>query len=169
MNETTRMHKFTPDARHVIAFARQEAERLEHNYIGTEHLLLGLLDEKDCKAAHVLTQLHVDAETVRQRVQAILNARPEGRQITIVLGRLGTFTVTHNRNVKRASDSRSLTGRAQKCISFAVEAAERLHAERIDTEHLLLGIVREGNGLACDILENLGIDMRALEQLAENT
>lgn len=170
MNETTRMHKFTPDARQAIAFAQQEAERLEHNYIGTEHLLLGLLDEPDCKAAHVLTQLHVDAETVRQRIQTILNAQQGNRPgtFTFALGRLGAFTIRYSHNAKRATSGHSLTRRAQKCIHFAVEETERRHAEQIGSEQLLSGIVREGEGLACKVLESMGVDLRVLEKSMEN-
>ena len=166
MNETARMHKFTQDARHVFALAQQEAERLGHDYIGTEHLLLGLLDEQDSKAAHVLAQFYVDAETVRQHVRTILITRSNisPGSITIALGRLGVFTIRYRRQERGRSGGRRLTRRVQKCIHLAVVETERQHAKHIDTDHLLSGVLREGEGLACIVLKSMDIDVDALRK-----
>lgn len=166
MNATARMHKFTPEARHVIASAQQEAERLGHEYIGTEHMLLGLLDEQESKAAHVLAQFHVDAETVQQQIWTILNTRSNVApgNITIALGRLGMFTIKYSRHMRNASGGRKLTRRVQKCIHFAVLETEQQHSARIDTEHLLLGVVREGGGLACTVLKRIGVDLDEMRE-----
>lgn len=168
MNKIAQMHKFTPHARQAIAFAQQEAERLEHHYIGTEHLLLGLLDEKDSKAAHLLARFQIDEDTARQHIQAMLRTLPRSRQIAIALGPLGTFTLSYRKGTKRTIGSVPFTERVRKCIQFAVEETERLHAGQIDTVHLLLGIVREGKGIGSVALENLGVDMEALKKMAEN-
>ncbi|HCI78118.1 MAG TPA: hypothetical protein DHW02_00335 [Ktedonobacter sp.] len=166
MNATTRMHKFTSDARHVIALAQQEAERLEHDYIGTEHLLLGLLDVQDSKAARVLAQFHIDAETVRQHIRMILATRSNisPGNITLALGRLGAFTIHYRKQKESVGGGRQLTRRVRKCIHLAVLEAERQHAEHIDTDHLLSGMLREGEGLACAVLKNMGVELEALRK-----
>ena len=166
MNATARMHKFTPDARDVITLAQQEAERLGHDYIGTEHLLLGLLDEQGSKAARVLAQFYVDAESTRQHIRTILKTRSNisPGNITIALGRLGVFTIKHSRQTKSASGERRLTRRVRKCIHLAVLEAERQRAEHIDTEHILFGILCEGEGLACIVLKHMNVDVEALRK-----
>lgn len=163
------MHRFSSDAQQSLTFAQQEAERLEHDYIGTEHLLLGLLDVQDCSAAQVLALFRVDADMARHRIQTILqtHSRVSPVNITIALGRLGVITVTHHQGIKRTSDEYKLTRRVQKCIHHAVEKAERVHAEKIDTEHLLSGILHEGEGLACKVLTSLNVDIEALKKSIE--
>lgn len=131
-----RFNKFTERARRVLNLAQEESQRFQHNYIGTEHLLLGLVREGDGVAAKVLTNLGVKLEDVRKAVEFII-----GRGDRIVLGEVG------------------LTPRAKKVIELAVDEARRLNHHYIGTEHLLLGLVREGEGIAAGVLESLGVKL----------
>ena len=123
--------KFTERARKVLSLAQEEAQRFNHNYIGTEHLLLGLVREGDGVAAKVLNNLGVELNKVRSAVEFII-----GRGDRVVLGEIG------------------LTPRAKKVIELAVDEARRLDHHYIGTEHLLLGLVREGEGIAAGVLES---------------
>ena len=136
MNERDRFDKFTERARKVLSFAQEEAQRFQHNYIGTEHLLLGLVREGEGVAAKVLGNLGVELYQVRNAVEFII-----GRGDRIVLGEIG------------------LTPRAKKVIELAVDEARRLNHHYIGTEHLLLGLVREGEGIAAGVLESLGVNL----------
>ncbi len=133
---TDRFNKFTTRARKVLTLAQEEAQRLQHNYVGTEHLLLGLVREGEGLAAKVLTTLDVDLDAVRERVEAII-----GRGKRVVLGEL------------------RLTPRAKKVIELAVDEAKRLNHNYIGTEHLLLGLLREGSGIGAGVLEDLGVSL----------
>jgi ATP-dependent Clp protease ATP-binding subunit ClpA len=137
MNDKERFDKFTERARKVLSLAQEEAQRFNHNYIGTEHLLLGLVREGDGVAAKVLSNLGVELNKVRSAVEFII-----GRGDRIVLGDIG------------------LTPRAKKVIELAVDEARRLNHHYIGTEHLLLGLVREGEGIAAGVLESLGVNLR---------
>ena len=128
--------KFTERARKVLTLAQEEAQRFNHNYIGTEHLLLGLVREGDGVAARVLTNLGVELPKVRTAVEFII-----GRGDRMVIGEIG------------------LTPRAKKVIELAVDEARRLNHHYIGTEHLLLGLVREGEGIAAGVLESLGVSL----------
>ncbi|HKV85632.1 MAG TPA: ATP-dependent Clp protease ATP-binding subunit [Ktedonobacterales bacterium] len=136
MNDRERFDKFTERARKVLSLAQEEAQRFNHNYIGTEHLLLGLVREGDGVAAKVLNNLGVELNKVRSAVEFII-----GRGDRIVLGDIG------------------LTPRAKKVIELAVDEARRLNHHYIGTEHLLLGLVREGEGIAAGVLESLGVNL----------
>src|SRR5438876_5029756 len=131
-----RFDKFTERARRVLTLAQEKALRFNHNYIGTEHLLLGLVREGEGVAAKVLANLGVELNKVRSAVEFII-----GRGDRIVLGEIG------------------LTPRAKKVIELAVDEARRLNHHYIGTEHLLLGLVREGEGIAAGVLESLGINL----------
>ncbi|MDP2937310.1 MAG: ATP-dependent Clp protease ATP-binding subunit [Dehalococcoidia bacterium] len=131
-----RFDKFTERARKVLTLAQEEAQRFNHNYIGTEHLLLGLVREGDGVAAKVLANLGVELNKVRSAVEFII-----GRGDRTVTGEIG------------------LTPRAKKVIELAVDEARRLSHHYIGTEHLLLGLVREGEGIAAGVLESLGINL----------
>src|SRR5438128_6659836 len=131
-----RFDKFTERARRVLTFAQEEAQRFNHNYIGTEHLLLGLVREGEGVAARVLTSMGVDLELVRTQVELII-----GRGDRMVMGEIG------------------LTPRAKRVIELAVDEARRLNHHYIGTEHLLLGLVREGEGIAAGVLESLGVSL----------
>jgi ATP-dependent Clp protease ATP-binding subunit ClpC len=134
--DRNRSDKFTERARKVLSLAQEEAQRYQHHYIGTEHLLLGLVREGEGVAAKVLSNLGVELNKVRDAVEAII-----GRGDRIVLGEIG------------------LTPRAKKVLELAVDEAHRLNHHSIGTEHLLLGLVREGEGIACRALQSLGVNL----------
>ena len=134
-----RFDKFTMRARRVLELAQEEAHRFGHNYIGTEHLLLGLIREGDGVAARVLSSMSVDLARVRSGVEFII-----GRGDRPTVGEVG------------------LTPRAKKVIELAVDEARRLGHRYIGTEHLLLGLVREGEGIAAGVLESLGVNLERL-------
>ncbi len=131
-----RFDKFTERARRVLTLAQEEAQRFNHNYIGTEHLLLGLVREGDGVAAKVLSNLGVELNKVRSAVEFII-----GRGDRATTGEIG------------------LTPRAKRVIELAVDEARRLNHSYIGTEHLLLGLVREGEGIAAGVLESLGVNL----------
>ncbi len=131
-----RFDKFTERARRVLTLAQEEALRFNHNYIGTEHLLLGLVREGEGVAAKVLGNLGVELNKVRSAVEFII-----GRGDRAVMAEIG------------------LTPRAKKVIELAVDEARRLGHHYIGTEHLLLGLVREGEGIAAGVLESLGVSL----------
>src|SRR5436189_1438646 len=128
--------RFNDRAKRVLALAQDEAIRFQHNYIGTEHLLLGLVREGEGVAAKVWNNLGVDLNKVRSTVEFII-----GQGDRIISGEIG------------------LTPRAKKVIELAVEEARRLNHSYIGTEHLLLGLVREGEGIAFGVLESLGVSL----------
>jgi ATP-dependent Clp protease ATP-binding subunit ClpA len=121
-------------ARSVLEFGRQEADRLNHNYLGTEHVLLALMREPNSAAAKVLNNLGIDLEKVRQAVEGIIGRgeRPAGGEIP-------------------------LTPRAKKVMELALEEAHRLKHHDVKAEHLLLGLAREGEGVAAKVLESFGV------------
>ncbi len=131
-----RFDKFTDRARKVLTLAQDEAQRFNHNYIGTEHLLLGLVREGDGVAARVLENMGVELPKVRTAVEFII-----GRGDRPVVGEVG------------------LTPRAKRVIELAIDEARRLGHNYIGTEHLLLGLVREGEGIAAGVLESLGVNL----------
>ncbi len=136
MATADRFDRFTDRARKVLTLAQDEAQRFNHNYIGTEHLLLGLVREGEGVAAKVLENLSVELAKVRQAVEFII-----GRGERPVVGDIG------------------LTPRAKKVIELAIDEARRLGHNYIGTEHLLLGLVREEGGIASGVLESLGVSL----------
>ncbi|HEX6776991.1 MAG TPA: Clp protease N-terminal domain-containing protein [Ktedonobacterales bacterium] len=136
MNERDRFDKFTERARKVLSLAQEEAQRFNHNYIGTEHLLLGLVREGEGVAAKVLNHLGVELDKLRAAVEAVI-----GRGDRLVLGEIG------------------LTPQAKKAVELAVDESRRLNHHYIGTEHLLLGLVRENSGIAAQVLQSLGVDL----------
>jgi ATP-dependent Clp protease ATP-binding subunit ClpC len=142
MNNRDRFDKFTEQARKALSLAQEEAHRFRHNYIGTEHLLLGLVREDDGVAAKVLQKLGVELQTVRNAVEFIIG---RGDRIVLEIG---------------------LTPRAKKVIELAIDEARRMNHHYIGTEHLLLGLIREGEGVAAGVLESLGLK---LEQVRKET
>jgi len=133
-------NRFTDRARKVLILAQQEAARYGHGYIGTEHLLLGLLRESEGVAAKVLMSLNLDVEAVRMQVESILGQGQEQG------GDIG------------------YTPRAKKIIELAMEEALRLGHNYVGTEHLLLGLVREGEGIAAQVLSSMGVDVQLMRQ-----
>ena len=132
----SRFEKFSERARRVLSLAQEEAQRFNHNYIGTEHILLGLVRETDGVAAKVLTSLGVELTKVRSAVEFII-----GRGERATPGEIG------------------LTPRAKKDIELAVDEARRLSHNYIGTEHLLIGLLREGEGVPAGVLESLGVNL----------
>jgi ATP-dependent Clp protease ATP-binding subunit ClpC len=128
--------QYTEPARRVILLAQEESQRFNHNYIGTEHLLLGLLREGEGVAAKVLGNLGVELNKVRSAVEFII-----GRGDRTLAGDIG------------------LTPRAKKVIELSFDEARRLNHHYIGTEHLLLGLVREGEGIAAGVLESQGVSL----------
>ena len=132
----SRFEKFSERARRVLSLAQEEAQRFNHNYIGTEHILLGLVRETEGVAARVLANLGVDLSKVRSAVEFII-----GRGERPAQGEIG------------------LTPRAKKVVELAVDEARRMNHTYIGTEHLLIGLLREGEGVAAGVLESLGVTL----------
>ena len=132
----SRFEKFSERARRVLSLAQEEAQRFNHNYIGTEHILLGLVRETEGVAARVLSSLSVDLTKVRSAVEFIIG-----------------------RGEKPAQGEIGLTPRAKKVVELAVDEARRMNHTYIGTEHLLIGLLREGEGVAAGVLESLGVTL----------
>ena len=132
----SRFEKFSERARKVLAIAQEEAQRFNHSYIGTEHILLGLSREPEGIASRVLEVLGIDGKRIRTAVE---------------------FIVSQDDSPKR--EDVGLTDRAKKVIELAVDEARKLNHHYIGTEHILIGILREGDGVAAGVLENLGASL----------
>jgi ATP-dependent Clp protease ATP-binding subunit ClpA len=133
--------RFTDRARRVVVLAQEEARMLNHNYIGTEHLLLGLVHEGHGVAAEALESLGISLEAVRQQVEQIIG-----------------------RGNQAPSGHIPFTPRAKKVTELALREADALGNGHVDTEHLLLGLVREGDGVAAQVLARLGGDLNSVRQ-----
>jgi ATP-dependent Clp protease ATP-binding subunit ClpC len=127
--------RFTDRARKVMGFSRQEAQRWNHDYIGTEHILLGLIDERSGVAADVLKNLDVDPKKIRQEVGKLLSH--------------GTAMVT--------TGYLPFTPAAKKVLELSLEEASNLGHNYIGTEHLFLGLIREQQGIAAQVLEKINL------------
>src|SRR6478736_3513975 len=134
--------RFTDRARKVNALANQEAQRLNHEYIGTEHILLGLVKEGSGVGANVLRNLDVDLRKVRLEVEKLVKAGPE----MVTMGKLPQ------------------TPRAKKVIEYAIEEARNLNHNYVGTEHLLLGLLREHDGVAAQVLMNLSLKLEEVRE-----
>jgi ATP-dependent Clp protease ATP-binding subunit ClpC len=130
-------YNFTDRVRKVLAMAREEAIRLQHDYVGTEHILLGLIREGEGVAAAVLTNLSVDLEQIQERIEESVRRG----KATIALGEL------------------PYTSRAKKVLEFAMAEARELNHSYVGTEHLLLGLLREEKGIAAEVLNQLGVTL----------
>tara|TARA_B100001123_G_scaffold107201_3_gene124912 strand:- start:897 stop:3377 length:2481 start_codon:yes stop_codon:yes gene_type:complete len=137
-------YNFTDRVRKVLAMAREEAIRLQHDYVGTEHILLGLIREEEAVAAQVLINLSVDLEQIHDRVEESVR---KGKA-TIALGEL------------------PYTSRAKKVLEFAMAEARDFNHSYVGTEHLLLGLLREEKGIAAQVLNSLGV---TLDEAREDT
>jgi ATP-dependent Clp protease ATP-binding subunit ClpC len=131
-----RTEKFTPNAQQALTLAHSEAVRLNHNFIGTEHLLLGCLRLNQCKAAAVLLKLGLDLEKVRLKIEK---------------------SVGHGFADQQISARIPATPRVKKILHLAQLEAKELNHPRIGTEHLLLGLLRERDGVAGRVLNDLGV------------
>jgi ATP-dependent Clp protease ATP-binding subunit ClpC len=134
--------RFTDRARKVMQLANQEAQRFNHEYIGTEHILLGLVKEGSGVAANVLKNLEVDLRKIRMEVEKIVQTGPD----MVTMGKL-----PH-------------TPRAKKVIEYAIEEARNLNHNYVGTEHLLLGLLREQEGVAAQVLLNLGLKLEDVRE-----
>ncbi|MCG3129015.1 MAG: Negative regulator of genetic competence ClpC/MecB [Phycisphaerae bacterium] len=134
--------RFTDRARKVMALANQEAQRFNHEYIGTEHILLGLVKEGSGVGANVLKNLEVDLRRVRLEVEKLVKSGPE----MVTMGKLPQ------------------TPRAKKVIEYAIEEARNLNHNYVGTEHLLLGLLREQDGVAAQVLMNLGLKLEDVRE-----
>lgn len=127
--------RFTDRSRAVIQLANQEAQRFNHEYVGTEHILLGLVKEGSGIAAHVLKNLDVDLRKIRLEVEKIVHSGPA----MLTIGKL------------------PYTPRARRVLEFAIKEANALSHNYVGTEHVLLGLLREQEGVASDVLRALGL------------
>ncbi|HEV2656436.1 MAG TPA: Clp protease N-terminal domain-containing protein [Ktedonobacteraceae bacterium] len=141
MNERDRFDKFTERARKALALSQEEAQRLQHNYIGTEHLLLGLIREDEGVAAKVLLNLGVRLDVVRQNIATTIGRGDQAIPVSI-----------------------GLTPRSKKVIELAVDEARTMNHHYIGTEHILLGLVREGEGIAALTLESMGVQLARVRE-----
>ena len=132
--------RFTDRARKVMALANQEAQRFNHEYIGTEHMLLGLAAEGTGVGANVLKNLDVDLRRVRMEVERLVKSGPE----LACMGKL------------------PYTPRAKKVVEYAIEESRNLDHNYVGTEHLLLGLLRKDEGVAAQVLMDLGLDLAAV-------
>ena len=133
--------RFTDRARRVVVLAQEEARMLKHNYIGTEHILLGLIHEGEGVAAKALESLGISLEAVREQVQEIIG---QGQQAP--------------------SGHIPFTPRAKKVLELSLREALQLGHNYIGTEHILLGLIREGEGLAARVLVDAGVDLSAVRR-----
>ncbi len=134
--------KFTNRAKQVIKLAKKEAQRLNHNYLGTEHVLLGLLKLGQGVAVNVLRNLNIDFETVRSEVEKLVGYGPE---------------------IQVYGDP-ALTGKVKKVFEYANEEAANLNHNYVGTEHLLLGLLRQTDGVAAQVLENLNVNLKEVRK-----
>ena len=133
-------NRFTGRARKVIILAKEEARRFNHDYIGTEHILLGLIREGEGVAAAVLQKMGVSLENIRLEIEKLVQPGPT----TQIIGDI------------------PFTPRAKKALELAAEEARSLGHNYIGTEHLLLGLIREGEGIASQVLLNLRMDLNSV-------
>jgi len=136
------MNNFTPRAQQVLALARKEADRFNHNFVGTEHLLLGLIKLGQGVAVNVLQKMGLDLETVRMEVEKQVGTGPDQK----VIGNI------------------PYTPRVKKVLALASKEAKALNHTYVGTEHILLGLLREGDGVAARVLKNLDVDIEQTRQ-----
>ena len=136
------LHNFTPRAQQVLAFARKEADRFHHNFVGTEHLLRGLISLGQGVAVNVLQKMGVDLERVRVEVEKQVGTGPDQKMFGNV----------------------PYTPRVKKVLLLAAKEAKTLNHTYVGTEHILLGLLREGDGVASRVLQNLEVDIELTRQ-----
>jgi ATP-dependent Clp protease ATP-binding subunit ClpC len=142
MSEESAMNNFTPRAQQVLALARKEADRFNHNFVGTEHLLLGLIKLGQGVAVNVLQKLGLDLDTVRMEVEKQVGTGPDQKMIGNI----------------------PYTPRVKKVLALAAKEAKALNHTYVGTEHILLGLLREGDGVAARVLKNLDVDIEQTRQ-----
>src|SRR5258707_8817031 len=138
---TKMFERFTDRARRVVVLAQEEARMLNHNYIGTEHILLGLVHEGDGVAAKAMAAMEISLEKVRQQVEEIIG-----------------------RGAQAPSGHIPFTPRAKRVLELSLRESLQLGHNYIGTEHILLGLIREGEGVAAQVLVRLGADLNRVRQ-----
>ena len=136
------MNNFTPRAQQVLALARKEADRFNHNYVGTEHLLLGIIKLGQGVAVSVFNRLNLDLETVRMEVEKQVGTGPDQKMVGNI----------------------PYTPRVKKVLALAGKEAKALNHSYVGTEHILLGLLREGEGVAARVLKSLDVDIERTRQ-----
>lgn len=136
------MNNFTPRAQQVLALARKEADRFNHNFVGTEHLLLGLIKLGQGVAVNVLQKMNLDLETVRMEVEKQVGTGPDQKMIGNI----------------------PYTPRVKKVLALAQKEAKALNHTYVGTEHILLGLLREGDGVGARVLLHLEVDIEKIRQ-----
>src|SRR5437667_4031052 len=136
------MNNFTPRAQQVLALARREADRFHHNFVGTEHVLLGLISLGQGTAVSVLRKMGLDLETVRKEVEKQVGTGPDQKMIGNI----------------------PYTPRVRRVLALAAKEAKALNHTYVGTEHILLGLLREGDGVAARVLKNLDVDIEQTRQ-----
>src|SRR5712664_1798390 len=136
------MNNFTPRAQQVLALERKEADRFNHHFVGTEHLLLGLIKLGQGVVVNVFQKLGLDLETVRMEVEKQVGTGPDQKMIGNI----------------------PYTPRVKRVLALAVKESQALHHTYVGTEHILLGLLREGDGVAPRVLKNLGVDIEQTRQ-----
>jgi ATP-dependent Clp protease ATP-binding subunit ClpC len=146
-SEARPLNNFTPRAQQVLALARKEADRFNHNFVGTEHLLLGLIELRQGVAVNVLQNLGLDLDAVRLEIEKQVGTGPRSTPIGNI----------------------PYTPRVKKVLALAAKEAKNLNHTYVGTEHILLGLLREGDGVAAPVLKQFGadIDKTRLEILRE--
>lgn len=134
--------RFTDRARKVMQLANQEAQRFNHEYIGTEHILLGLLKEGQNIAVQVLVNLGINRDTLRDEVVILVQKGPD----MVTMGRLPQ------------------TPRAKRVVEYAIEEAKQLNHQHVGTEHMLLGLLRENEGIAAQVLTKSGVSLEKIRE-----
>jgi len=136
------LSNFTPRAQQALALARKEADRLNHHFLGTEHLLLGMISLGQGVAVNVLGKMGLDLETVRTEIKKLVGTGP----------------------YQENSGNAPYTPRLKKVLALATKEARALNHTYVGTEHILLGLLREGDGIAARVLKNLGVDIERTRQ-----
>src|SRR5438552_2210690 len=136
------MNNFTPRAQQVLALARKKADRFNHNFVGTEHLLLSLIKLGQNVAVNVLQKMHLNLETVRMEVEKQVGTGPDQKMIGNI----------------------PYTPRVKKVLTLAQKEARALNHTYVGTEHILLNLLREGNNIAARVLKNLDVDIEQTQQ-----
>src|SRR3569832_1425164 len=142
MSEEQAMNNFTPRAQQPLALARKEADRFNHNFVGTEHLLLGLVALGQGTAVTVQLKLGLDLDIVRAEIEKQVGTGPDQKMIGNI----------------------PYTPRVKKVLAFAAKEAKALHHTYVGTEHILLGLLREGDGVAARVLKNMDVDIEQTRQ-----
>jgi len=140
--ETSPLRNFTPRAQEVLALSRREADRFHHNFVGTEHLFLGLIRLGQGTAVTVLRNMGLDLEAIRREIEKQVGVGPD----------------------QKAVGNIPYTPRVRKVFALAAQEAKALHHTYVGTEHLLLGMLREGDGVAARVLQNLQVDIEVTKR-----